>query len=170
MTTSSKDKVGTATIYQSGDWVMLDCWSGNDLVDALRYCLPASAWSLKYLSGRMIIGVRSRWTKALRQIADDLFAEVRVSSNIRVGKQNEAWKERYERWKSPHTKYLEHGIQTKVETAFSTLHVRPDAPPSVIKAAYRALAKLHHSDAGGDDSHMARINRAMEILKSEGIV
>ena len=34
-----------------------------------------------------------------------------------------------------------------------------------MKRAYRSLARKHHSDLGGDDAQMARINHAYEVLQ-----
>lgn len=48
------------------------------------------------------------------------------------------------------------------ENPFAMLFVTDDAPLEVIHAAYRALAKKHHSDVGGSDSEMARVNVAYE--------
>lgn len=46
----------------------------------------------------------------------------------------------------------------------SILHVTTDAPPEVIKAAYKALAALYHPDHGGDAEHFMRIQEAYEEL------
>lgn len=52
---------------------------------------------------------------------------------------------------------------------YRILQVQPDAHPSIIRAAYHQLAKLHHPDvsAAPDESHrvMQAINRAYETLK-----
>lgn len=50
---------------------------------------------------------------------------------------------------------------------FELLHVTPDAPPEVIAAAFRALAKLYHPDRNGQlaTSRMAAINAAYERLQ-----
>lgn len=62
-------------------------------------------------------------------------------------------------------------------SSWATLHLLPDAPPEVVKAAYLALAKLHHPDwADGDDDYrrrndaMTKINVAYEALTTQGIV
>lgn len=47
------------------------------------------------------------------------------------------------------------------------LFVTPDAPPEVIKAAYRALTKLHHPDVGGNTARMQAINAAAARLLGE---
>jgi curved DNA-binding protein CbpA len=49
---------------------------------------------------------------------------------------------------------------------YSTLFVQPDAPPEVIKAAWRALmsARRVHPDLGGDHDEAVRLNTAYEVL------
>jgi hypothetical protein len=48
---------------------------------------------------------------------------------------------------------------------YRALHLLPTAPPPVIDAAYKALARLHHPDLGGDTTAMQRINAAYDRLK-----
>jgi hypothetical protein len=43
---------------------------------------------------------------------------------------------------------------------FAALYLLPSAPVEVVKAAYRALATLHHPDHGGDVEKMKIINAA----------
>jgi hypothetical protein len=50
------------------------------------------------------------------------------------------------------------------EDAYAALHLLPSAPPELIKAAYRTLAKLHHPDHGGDEAKMKALNAAFEKL------
>jgi hypothetical protein len=47
---------------------------------------------------------------------------------------------------------------------FATLHLLPSAPVEVVKAAYRALAKLHHPDVQGDAITMRRLTEAHDAL------
>jgi hypothetical protein len=47
---------------------------------------------------------------------------------------------------------------------FATLHLLPDAPPEVVKASYKALAKIYHPDVRGDSAKMVEINRAYETI------
>lgn len=49
--------------------------------------------------------------------------------------------------------------------ALKRLYLRTNAPPEVIKAAYTALAKIHHPDRGGDVERMKAVNEAWAILK-----
>ncbi|MBQ0961693.1 J domain-containing protein, partial [Ideonella sp. 4Y11] len=49
---------------------------------------------------------------------------------------------------------------------YRILHVQPEAPPEVIKAAWRALMSTlrAHPDLGGDPETAARLNAAYEVL------
>jgi hypothetical protein len=50
---------------------------------------------------------------------------------------------------------------------YQTLYLLPNAPPEVIKATYKALAKIHHPDANGNNEKMIQINPAFEIITQE---
>lgn len=47
---------------------------------------------------------------------------------------------------------------------YAVLGVNPAASSAEIKAAYRALVKRHHPDAGGDDQTILALNAAWEVL------
>ncbi len=47
---------------------------------------------------------------------------------------------------------------------YRTLGVSPDSTPDEIKSAYRAKAKLHHPDKGGDENIFKEVNEAYSIL------
>ncbi len=51
-----------------------------------------------------------------------------------------------------------------IASPFQTLYLLPNAPPEVVKASYKALAKIYHPDVQGDSAIMVEINRAYEIL------
>lgn len=48
--------------------------------------------------------------------------------------------------------------------SWAVLWLANGAPPEVIAAAYRALAKIHHPDVGGSEEQMKKINDAHESL------
>lgn len=61
------------------------------------------------------------------------------------------------------------GVVTPEPTAYDVLHVRADAHHEVIKAAYRALARLSHPDLHRQpaaDQRMAALNRAYDQVGS----
>lgn len=49
--------------------------------------------------------------------------------------------------------------------ALQELFLAPDAPPFVIEAVYRALAKQYHPDRGGDLAKMQRLNQLIEVVR-----
>jgi len=51
-----------------------------------------------------------------------------------------------------------------VSTPYEVLHLLPSAPREVVKAAYKALALLHHPDHGGDAELFKEINLAYESI------
>jgi DnaJ-domain-containing protein 1 len=51
--------------------------------------------------------------------------------------------------------------------AYATLGVLSSAPRAVIEAAYRALAKEAHPDAGGSPDRMRDLNAAIETIRKE---
>jgi DnaJ-domain-containing protein 1 len=55
----------------------------------------------------------------------------------------------------------------KMIDAYKTLCLTPDAPPELVRVAYKCLAQLHHPDkASGDELRMKRINLAFESLRA----
>lgn len=53
------------------------------------------------------------------------------------------------------------------QQALRVLGLPPNATPQQIKRRYRALAKRHHPDRGGDQKEMQRIIAAYECLKKD---
>lgn len=54
---------------------------------------------------------------------------------------------------------------SKRKTPYEVLFVTTDAPPEVIKAAYRALASKYHPDHGGDEDKFKKVDEAWKKLK-----
>jgi len=54
-------------------------------------------------------------------------------------------------------------IPAAVRRSFAVLYLLPEAPPDVIKAAYRACATVHHPDHGGETEMMKQVNLAFEL-------
>ncbi len=60
------------------------------------------------------------------------------------------------------------GVVRHQSTPHARLHLTSDAPPEVVDAAYRALAKIHHPDRGGNQELMKAINVAYDQIKNVG--
>ena len=56
------------------------------------------------------------------------------------------------------------GSPVQASEPWATLWLLPGAPPQVVKAAYRALARIHHPDVGGCTERMKAINGAFETI------
>jgi hypothetical protein len=76
------------------------------------------------------------------------------------------WRDRFNMGSDPfgyRQQAYTHSIPPAVATAFASLFVTPNAPLSVIQAAYRALAKEAHPDTGGSHDRMKAINAAFDL-------
>jgi hypothetical protein len=59
------------------------------------------------------------------------------------------------------------GGSRQIPPHYAVLHIDPSAPLEVAEAAYRALARKAHPDAGGDAERMKRLNAAIERIREE---
>ncbi len=48
---------------------------------------------------------------------------------------------------------------------YQVLHLLPSAPPELVTAAHRCLAKMNHPDRGGSTATMQAINGAVEQIR-----
>jgi DnaJ-domain-containing protein 1 len=58
-----------------------------------------------------------------------------------------------------------HGAGAEGQDPYAVLGVTREAPPEVIEAAFKALAKLHHPDRGRSKKVMQRINQAHDDIR-----
>jgi hypothetical protein len=56
--------------------------------------------------------------------------------------------------------------QHSIARPFAVLHLLPSAPPELVDAAYRTLAKLAHPDRGGSHEHMVQLTAAHDAVKA----
>ncbi len=54
------------------------------------------------------------------------------------------------------------------EDHYSTLGVSRNSSPAELKAAYRALAQIHHPDKGGNEEDFKLVGQAFEVLSDPG--
>jgi hypothetical protein len=74
-----------------------------------------------------------------------------------------------------HQKYVEFVKQLMQQTTvtpssddpWAVLHLRPGAPPAIIKAVWREMAKELHPDRGGDEEQFKRVKAAYDKLMKE---
>jgi hypothetical protein len=123
----------------------------RSVVDALKLRIPAHArtWD----PGWKIWTVSPEW----RRTAIDLMVEAFGFEHVQIVDQ--------EPQRDP-----EPTSSLRSDPAFMVLHLRESAPPELIQAAYKTLARLAHPDTGGDTLAMQRINRAYDDLKERGLV
>jgi hypothetical protein len=75
------------------------------------------------------------------------------------GEAKEGQQHRHHQW--PPASYRK---QPTREELCARLHLLPDAPPELIKAAYKTLAIKFHPDKGGDEEAMKLLNEAYRKL------
>lgn len=91
----------------------------------------------------------------------DLFADVREAMNNHAAHRSQGQQQQYRQSRQQsHTRG--NVAPVEVAEAFVALYLLPSAPLAVIKAAYRALAVIHHPDHGGNPETMKRLNLAHE--------
>lgn len=90
----------------------------------------------------------------------DLFSDVRDAMNQRTRHTQGQQRQRSQQSHQQRTRSNVAPVETA--EAFATLYLLPSAPLPVIKAAYRALANIHHPDHGGNTETMKRLNKAHE--------
>lgn len=55
---------------------------------------------------------------------------------------------------------------SKIDECYAALYLIPDAPMDIVNAAWKALAKKHHPDVGGDEETFKRLSDAYSKIKS----
>jgi hypothetical protein len=87
----------------------------------------------------------------------------------RWDRERKVWLFSHRGWPLAERVFQEYGLLEGVHAprdAWRTLCLQPDAPPELVTAAYRTLAKLRHPDRGGTDAAMRDLNLAYEELKT----
>jgi hypothetical protein len=57
-------------------------------------------------------------------------------------------------------------VASALQEACVALHITPDAPVAVAEASFKALAKQHHPDVGGDTAIFQQLNAALQTFKA----
>ncbi len=112
------------------------------VVGELKRSVPSPLRS--YDPGTKTWTVRARYVSTVFHILAQVFGEVDVEGS-RSGA-------------------ADHGRPTGGDP-YVVLHLLPTAPPELVSAAHKVLARLHHPDAGGSTALMQRINGAVEQIR-----
>lgn len=139
----------------SGDWLFAFSASGSsfeEMVRSIKYSIPSHhrKWSPERKCWLISdIGMRYFW---------DFMPQLRepMQRMARSGGQQTHQQQRRQQSTRGNVAPVE------VAEAFALLFLLPSAPLAVIKAAYRALANIHHPDHGGNTETMKRLNSAHE--------
>ena len=115
-----------------------------ELVDALKATVPG--YARRYDPATRAWTITPAYAHVASQLMHDVFPDVEIVDHTAAGSG-------FDRGGDPR------------EAALVVLHLRPSAPPELVDAAYRCLAKLHHPDAGGSTAVMQQINRAVESIR-----
>jgi hypothetical protein len=81
--------------------------------------------------------------------------------------ERKAWLFNLRGWPSAERVFQEYGLLEGGHTppaAWDVLHLKPTAPPELVTAAYRTLAKKCHPDTGGSNERMRELNKAYAEL------
>lgn len=162
MTFSWEDDLHVTRFEPAGNWgyylafVCGDSDRFRQAVEGIKRLLPHErAWMPEAPGGRAW-WIASAALPTLRWVAPDM-AEA-IDAYRRGAGADHAHAARAAQHR-PHRRLM---VPFEVEHAFAILYLRPDAPPQVVRAAYRALAPLNHPDTGGDEAAMTRLNLAHE--------
>ncbi len=107
------------------------------LVDALKAEIPVHART--YDPDRKVWTVTPAYVAVAFRLMHLTFADVEIEDLGESGRRSSD--------RAPHA-----------GDPYRTLHLRPTAPPELVTAAHRCLAKLNHPDRGGDHDAMLAVS------------
>src|SRR6478609_296376 len=120
-----------------------------EFIDALKAIVPAEL--------RLWENDEKRWY-VFESYAEKAIAIVKTYwPNLLDNRQARQQERQQRQWKA--------SINVAPANDYAALYVTSDAPAEVIRAAYKALALLHHPDNGGNLTTMQKINGAFTSLK-----
>jgi hypothetical protein len=138
----------------------------DDLVDRFTSGLNEYAEDFAEEATAKIDDLVDRFTSGLKEYAEDFAeeaaAEIAEKASHAAGSQVNAQNRRRGERAQGRSATRQ---RDAAPTHYDILGVNPKAPQEVIQAAYKALSRIHHPDAGGSTLEMKRINQAYTALK-----
>ncbi len=114
----------------------------RDVVDSIKSIVPAH--SRQYDPDEKCWYISPAYRDVIQELLEAVFIEVEMDSE-----------------RTTYTPPSDRAPRTE----FHVLHLRESAPPELVEAAFRCLARIHHPDRGGDTATMQAINSAYAALK-----
>lgn len=108
--------------------------------DGLPYCFPCDRWSLVQDNVHALALYIEAERGKLRWVNSDM-VERSIAGFLSGGKVSEPW--------------------------WQVLRVSEETPLEICEAAYKALARKAHPDAGGTEAEMARLNQAIQERRNQ---
>lgn len=133
------------------------------IFDAFRFVLPSKKTTIK----RGICITTPSLFNAVYTILDHYHEPIVVSRNMAESipaSQSKEWETKWQKWLSM-VNQIEEESSMSVTRAYTTLHLLANAPPEVVKAAWRALCKKYHPDKTGDNADKFRaVQAAYQVI------
>ena len=121
----------------------------------------------KYRQG--IWYIHARWYPLIRQLAKNYY--IHFSDTVdpdTCPSPPDGWRYQYLQWVAQRDENPRESHDKSDRSVYrSRLFVTADAPREVLTAAYRALVRIHHPDAGGDPHQFRLIDEAYKALKDD---
>lgn len=128
--------------------------------------------TVKYIPGGLMLEVEAPYDKQLVETLTTSIPPIaRIWNNVQ--KQWYIRKDQFDKLTHILDQYCDETLllnfpkQEVASDNWTRLYLLEGAPIEVIQATYRALAKKHHPDAGGDQELMKEINLAYKALMGE---
>lgn len=131
---------GARITYRANGDVALAFPYSADLVAALKSGIPS--YARRYDPDTHVWTVGGAYASVAEQLMHDVFPNAEVVDDAAPDR----------------------GRQSS-DDPWVILHLQPTAPPELVLAAHRCLAKLNHPDQGGSTATMQMINHAVERIK-----
>lgn len=156
----------SALIKRSFDYIVVETPYHRGWVRAIKYMVPPAHrdWNGKVWTFTDI------FYPIILEITAHYFGS-RITDTAKGPEGKIGWEEKWRHYlamsgmPNTHTK----SKRSPMSGYYDLLGVADNAPPSLVKKAWKQLCKIHHPDAGGDEEMMKDVNEAYFTLKKKGL-